>query len=192
MTTSSIGPNATWTKKAYDALDLVGHSMVGVSSPSNRRGAGEQHRRAHSHRVASGRPVTGCGEGTMSGVKGGATIGRLLRPMVPFVLKSSMGRRLWFQTAACSWGSVCAEAGAPDRRRLLENARSETEIFSTDDEQIAPLDPLAMPPVSCRVAGGQAGVHSVVLDGVQCTENRRPQADVRDSPRCSGTTRLMD
>ena len=108
----------------------------------------------------------------MSGVKRGATIGRLLRPTVPAVLKSSTGRRLWFQTAACHGDRISAERGVEIVDDFLEST-VRTEIFSTDDEQIAPLEPLPCP---VTVAWPEKDVFIPVASYGPNARNRLPQA----------------
>jgi pimeloyl-ACP methyl ester carboxylesterase len=69
---------------------------------------------------------------------------RLVRPIIPVVLKSSMARRRLFQVDACHGDRISAERGV----QILDDFLGCTvtrEIFSTDDERIAPLDPLPCP-----------------------------------------------
>ena len=59
-------------------------------------------------------------------------------------MKSSRARRLWFQAGACHGDRISAERGL----QILDDFLGCTvrdEIFSTDDEQIAPLEPLPCP-----------------------------------------------
>src|SRR4051812_47362954 len=55
-----------------------------------------------------------------------------------------MVRRLWFQEDACHGDRISAERGV----QILDDfvkCTVRNEIFSTDEEQIAPLDPLPCP-----------------------------------------------
>lgn len=70
---------------------------------------------------------------------------RLTRPITPLVLKSSTVRRLWFRgSAACHADRITAKRGVQIVDDYIECAVS-AEIFSTDGEHIAPLDPCHAP-----------------------------------------------
>jgi pimeloyl-ACP methyl ester carboxylesterase len=69
---------------------------------------------------------------------------RLVRPVAPLVLKSSMVRRLWFKLGACHGDRISAERGVEIFDDFL-GCTVTREIFSTDDELIASLDPLPCP-----------------------------------------------
>ena len=81
---------------------------------------------------------------TMSNVGRGAGMARLMRPILPFVLKSSAVRRMFFRDGACHGDRTSAERGVQIVDDFL-GCIVIREIFSTDDEQIAPLDPLPCP-----------------------------------------------
>jgi len=123
---------------------LVGHSMGGfVAIELARRG------RAATVCAISPGGFWSSGDGfreqTMGKALSGAAMARLLRPITPFVLKSSTMRRLWFQGSAAVHGDrITAERGV----EIIDDYLACTigkEIFSTDDQQIAPLDPLPCP-----------------------------------------------
>ena len=165
-----------WAERYLDEQDLqrphvVGHSMGGFV-------AIELARRGRAAAVCAFAPggFWASGDGlrarTMSGVQKGAAMGYVLRPMVPLVLKSSMGRRLWFQTAACHGDRISAERGVQIVDDFLE-CTVRTEIFSTDDEQIAPLDPLPCP---VTVAWPEKDVFIPVASYGPNARNRLPHA----------------
>jgi pimeloyl-ACP methyl ester carboxylesterase len=74
-----------------------------------------------------------------------AGLARLTRPIAPFPLKSATMRRLWFRGAAAAHGDRVTARRAVE---IIDDYLACTvydEIFSTDAEQIAPLDPLPCP-----------------------------------------------
>jgi pimeloyl-ACP methyl ester carboxylesterase len=122
---------------------LAGHSMGGYL-------AIELARRGRTATVCAFAPggFWASGDGlrarTMSQVGRGTGMIRLVRPIIPLVLKSSMARRRLFQVGACHGDRISAERGV----QILDDFLGCTvtrEIFSTDDERIAPLDPLPCP-----------------------------------------------
>ena len=123
---------------------LVGHSMGGfVAIELARRG------RAASVCVFAPGGFWSSGDGlrigTMTKVRRGAVMARLTRPITPLVLKSSTVRRLWFRgSAACHADRITAKRGVQIVDDYIECTVS-AEIFSTDGEHIAPLDPLPCP-----------------------------------------------
>jgi pimeloyl-ACP methyl ester carboxylesterase len=74
-----------------------------------------------------------------------AGMARLARPITPFAMKSARMRRLWFRGAAAAHGDrITAERGVEIADDYL-GCSVYNEIFSTDEEQIAPLNPLPCP-----------------------------------------------
>jgi pimeloyl-ACP methyl ester carboxylesterase len=138
-----------WAERYLDEQDLqrphlVGHSMGGfVAIELARRG------RAASVCALSPGGFWSSGDGlrkrTMAKVTNGAGIARLTRPIAPLPLKSATLRRLWFRGAAAEHGDrITAQRGL----EIIDDYLGCTvynEIFSTDEEQIAPLDPLPCP-----------------------------------------------
>ncbi len=86
----------------------------------------------------------GLRERTLSRALGGAGIARLMRPIMPLVLKSPRVRRLMFQDGACHGDRISAHRGVEIFDDFL-GCTVANEVFSTDEEQIAPLDPLPCP-----------------------------------------------
>ncbi len=123
---------------------VVGHSMGGfVAIELARRG-----RAATVCALSPGgfwSPGDGLREVTMSKVTRGAGIARLTRPITPVVLKSATMRRLWFGGAGAVHGDrITAQRGV----EIIDDYLGCTvynEIFSTNDEYVAPLDPLPCP-----------------------------------------------
>jgi pimeloyl-ACP methyl ester carboxylesterase len=138
-----------WAERYLDEQDLqrphlVGHSMGGfVAIELARRG------RTASVCALSPGGFWSSGDGlrkrTMAKVTNGAGIARLTRPIAPLPLKSATLRRLWFRGAAAEHGDrITAQRGL----EIIDDYLGCTvynEIFSTDEEQIAPLDPLPCP-----------------------------------------------
>jgi pimeloyl-ACP methyl ester carboxylesterase len=122
---------------------LVGHSLGGYM-------AIELARRGRAATVCAFAPggFWGFGDGlrakTMSRVGGGIGIFRLVRPVMPLVMKSSTVRRLWFQVGARHGDRVSSKRGVEIFDDFVGCTVS-GEFFSTDDEQIGPLDPLPCP-----------------------------------------------
>jgi pimeloyl-ACP methyl ester carboxylesterase len=122
---------------------LVGHSMGGYM-------AIELARRGRAATVCAFAPggFWASGDGlrarTMSRVQRGTGMARLVRPIMPLVLKSSMIRRRAFQDGACHGDRITAQRGVEIYDDFL-GCTVTREIFSTDDEQIAPLDPMPCP-----------------------------------------------
>lgn len=122
---------------------LVGHSMGGYL-------AIELARRGRAATVCVFAPggfwASGGGlrERTLSRALGGAGIARLMRPIMPLVLKSPRVRRLMFQDGACHGDRISAHRGIEIFDDFL-GCTVANEVFSTDEEQIAPLDPLPCP-----------------------------------------------
>jgi pimeloyl-ACP methyl ester carboxylesterase len=87
-------------------------------------------------------------------------------------LKSSTVRRLWFKVGACHGDRISAERGVEIFDDFLGCAVTR-EIFSTDDEQIAPLDPLPCP---VTVAWSEKDVIIPPADYVPIARERLPQA----------------
>jgi pimeloyl-ACP methyl ester carboxylesterase len=82
---------------------------------------------------------------TMAKVTSSAGMARLTRPITPFALKSAMIRRLWFRGTAAEHGDrITAQRGVEIIDEYLA-CTVYNEIFSTDEEQVAPLDPLPCP-----------------------------------------------
>jgi hypothetical protein len=73
---------------------------------------------------------------------------------MPLVLKSSMVRRLAFQDVACHGDRINAQRGVEIFDDFL-GCTVIREVFSTDDEQIAPLDPLPCPITRGMVGEGR-------------------------------------
>ena len=81
----------------------------------------------------------------MAKVTNSAGMARLTRPIAPLPLKSATLRRLWFRGAAAEHGDrITAQRGLEIVDDYL-GCTVYNEIFSTDEEQIAPLDPLPCP-----------------------------------------------
>jgi pimeloyl-ACP methyl ester carboxylesterase len=137
-----------WAERYLDENDLrrphlVGHSMGGFV-------AIELARRGRAATVCAFAPggFWASGDGlrakTMSHSKRGAGAVRLLRPTLPVALKSSAARRLFFQNGACHGDRISAERAVQIVDDFL-GCDVIREVLSTDDEQIAPLDPLPCP-----------------------------------------------
>ncbi len=108
----------------------------------------------------------------MSKVQRGAGMARLVRPIAPLLLKSSMVRRLWFKVGACHGDRISAERGVEIFDDFL-GCSVMAEIFATDDEQIAPLDPLPCP---VTVAWAEKDVIIPVASYGPNARDRLPQA----------------
>ena len=81
----------------------------------------------------------------MSKVVSSAGMARITRPIVPLPLKSATIRRLFFRGAAAAHGDrITAQRGVEIVDDYL-GCTVYSEVFSTDEEQIAPLDPLPCP-----------------------------------------------
>ena len=138
-----------WAEGFLDEQDLqqphlVGHSMGGfVAIELARRG------RAKTVCALSPGGFWSSGDGlrkrTMAKVTSGAGMARLSRPIAGFALRSATIRRLWFRGSAAEHGdSITAQRAA----EFIDDYLGCTvcnEILSTDEEQIAPLDPLPCP-----------------------------------------------
>ncbi len=83
-----------------------------------------------------------------------------------------MVRRLWFQVGECHGARISAERGVQILDDFLECTVTR-EIFSTDDEQIAPLDPLPCP---VTVAWSEKDVVVPVASYDTNARERLPQA----------------
>ena len=138
-----------WVERYLDEHDLhhphlVGHSMGGfVGIELARRG------RAATVCALSPGGFWSSGDGlrkrTMSKITNSAGMARLTRPITPITLKSATIRRLWFQgTGAAHGDRITAQRGVEIVDDFL-GCTVYNEIFSTDDEQVAPLDPLPCP-----------------------------------------------
>jgi pimeloyl-ACP methyl ester carboxylesterase len=123
---------------------LVGHSMGGFA-------AIELARRGRAATVCALSPggFWSSGDGhrkrTMAKVTNSAAMARVTRPIAPFPLKSATMRRLWFRGNAAEHGDRITPQRAVE---IIDDYLACTvydEIFSTDEEQIAPLDPLPCP-----------------------------------------------
>jgi pimeloyl-ACP methyl ester carboxylesterase len=115
---------------------------------------------------------------TMSKAGRGMGIVRLLRPILPRILKSSVARRLWFRDGACHGDRISAERGV----QILDDFLGCTvirEIFSTDEEQIAPLDPLPCP---VTVVWSEKDVFIPVTSYGPNARERMPQATFKILP----------
>jgi pimeloyl-ACP methyl ester carboxylesterase len=146
---ATIGDVVDWAERYLDEQDLqrpnlVGHSMGGfVAIELARRG------RAATVCALSPGGFWSSGDGlrkrTMGKVTSSAGIARLTRPITPFALKSATMRRLWFRGAAAEHGDrISAQRGVEIIDEYLA-CTVYNEIFSTDEEQVAPLDPLPCP-----------------------------------------------
>jgi pimeloyl-ACP methyl ester carboxylesterase len=165
---------------------LVGHSLGGFM-------AIELARRGRAATVCAFAPggFWGSGDGlrvkTMSKVGRGTGMGRLIRPVVPLVLKSSTVRRLWFQEGACHGDRTSPERGVEIFDDFL-GCTVAREFFSTDDEQIAPLDPLPCP---ITVAWSEKDVMIPPADYGPNARKRLPQATFVTLPD-TGHDPMMD
>jgi pimeloyl-ACP methyl ester carboxylesterase len=130
-----------WAERYLDEQGLqrphiAGHSMGGFM-------AIELARRGRAATVCAFAPggfwASGDGRRAETVSKAGRGMGmvRLVRPIIPFVLKSSMARRRFFQAGACHGDRISAERGVQIVDDFL-GCTVISEIFSTDDEQIAP------------------------------------------------------
>ncbi|MEB4211593.1 alpha/beta hydrolase [Mycobacterium sp. 94-17] len=81
---------------------------------------------------------------TMSHVQAGAGMARLIRPVVPLMLRSPTVRRHFFQTPASHGDRVSARRGVEIVDDFL-GCGITREIFSTDDQRITPFDALPCP-----------------------------------------------
>lgn len=138
-----------WAEGYLDEQDLqqphlVGHSMGGfVAIELARRG------RAKTVCALSPGGFWSSGDGlrkqTMAKVTNGAGMARLTRPIAPFVMRSATMRRLWFRGSAAEHGDrITAQRGVEIADDYLA-CTLRSEVFSTDEEQVAPLDPLPCP-----------------------------------------------
>ena len=122
---------------------LVGHSMGGyVALELARRG------RARSVCAIAPGGFWGTGDGLRSTAMALAatndSLVRRLRPVVPFVMRSATVRRLWFRDGAEHGDRISAARGVEILDDFL-GCGVRAEVFSTDDQQLAPLDPLPCP-----------------------------------------------
>jgi pimeloyl-ACP methyl ester carboxylesterase len=173
---STIRDIVDWAERYLDEQDLqrphlVGHSMGGfVAIELARRG------RAASVCAFAPGGFWASGDGlrakTMSYVQNGEGIMRLVRPIVPLVLKSSTARRVIFQTGACHGDRISADRGVQIVDDFL-GCTVRNEIFATDDQQIALLDPLPCP---VTVAWSEKDVAIPVASYGSNARNRLPQA----------------
>lgn len=69
---------------------------------------------------------------------------RRLRPVIPFVLRSAVLRRLWFRDGARHGDRISAARGVEIVDDFL-GCTVKQEVFATDDQQFATLDPLPCP-----------------------------------------------
>jgi hypothetical protein len=67
-----------------------------------------------------------------------------MRPIMPLVLKSPRVRRLMFQDGARHGDRISAQRSVEIFDDFL-GCTVTNEVFTTDEEQIAPLDPLPCP-----------------------------------------------
>jgi len=134
-----------WTEQYLDGekLDrpcIAGHSMGGFL-------AIELARRGRAASVCAFAPGGFWGdqrEKTMARVGRGQGAARALRPVIPLMLRSPAARRLWFRDGACHGDRISATRGVEIFDDFL-GCTVAKEIFSTDDQQVAPLDPLPCP-----------------------------------------------
>lgn len=138
-----------WAERYLDEHDLhrphlVGHSMGGfVAIELARRG------RAATVCALSPGGFWSSGDGlrerTMSQITNSAGMARLTRPIIPIALKSATIRRLLFQGSGAAHGDrITAQRGVEIIDDFL-GCTVYNEVFSTDEEQVAPLDPLPCP-----------------------------------------------
>jgi pimeloyl-ACP methyl ester carboxylesterase len=171
-----------WAEHYLDEQELqrphiAGHSMGGYL-------AIELARRGRAATVCAFAPggFWASGDGrrakTMSNVARGAGMARLVRPILPFALKSSAVRRLFFKDGACHGDRVSAERGLQVVDDFL-GCSVVGEIFSTDDEQIAPLVPLPCP---VTVAWSEKDVIIPVSSYGPNVRERLPQATFKILP----------
>ena len=122
---------------------IAGHSMGGFM-------AIELARRGRASSVCAIAPggFWASGDGlraaSLSKVQQDVGVARLVRPIAPLILKSPMVRRFWFKTGTSHGDRISAERGVEILDDFL-GCSVIGEIFATDDEQIAPLDPLPCP-----------------------------------------------
>lgn len=146
---AAIGDVVDWAEGYLDEQGLerphlAGHSMGGfVAIELARRG------RAATVCALSPGGFWSSGDGlrkrTMAKVVDSAGMARLTRPITPFAMKSATIRRLWFRGSAAVHGNrITAQRGVEIIDEYLA-CTVKNEIFSTDEEQIAPLDPLPCP-----------------------------------------------
>ena len=138
-----------WAEGYLDEQDLqqphlVGHSMGGfVAIELARRG------RAKTVCALSPGGFWSSGDGlrkrTMAKVTSGAGMARLTRPITGFALRSATIRRLWFRGTAAVHGDRITAQRAVEFVDDYLGCTVYNEILSTDEEQIAPLDPLPCP-----------------------------------------------
>jgi pimeloyl-ACP methyl ester carboxylesterase len=134
-----------WAAKYLDdeGLDwpnLVGHSMGGFL-------AVELARRGRAASVCAFAPGGFWGDQRatiLARVGRGQGAARALRPAFPLMLRSAAVRRLWFRDGACHGDRVSAVRGTEIFDDFL-GCTVAREIFATDDQQIAPMDPLPCP-----------------------------------------------
>lgn len=122
---------------------LVGHSMGGyVALELARRG------RARSVCAIAPGGFWGTGDGlrvaALALMSREDSVVRRLRPVVPFVLRSATVRRLWFRHGAEHGDRISAARGVEILDDFL-GCVVKAEVFSTDDQQLAPLNPLPCP-----------------------------------------------
>ena len=138
-----------WAEGYLDEQDLqqphlVGHSMGGfVAIELARRG------RAKTVCALSPGGFWSSGDGlrkrTMAKVTSGEGMARLIRPIAGFALRSATIRRLWFRGSAAEHGDRITAQRAVEFVDDYLGCTVPSEILSTDEEQIAPLDPLPCP-----------------------------------------------
>jgi len=151
---------------------LVGHSMGGfVAIELARR------RRAATVCAFSPGGFWSSGDGlrkrTMAKVTNSAGMARVMRPIAPFPLKSATMRRLWFRGNAAVHGDRITAQRAVE---IIDDYLACTvynEIFSTDEEQIAPLDP---PPCPITLAWSEKDAMLPVASYGPNAHKRLPQA----------------
>jgi pimeloyl-ACP methyl ester carboxylesterase len=81
----------------------------------------------------------------MAKVTSGAGMARLTRPIAGFALRSATVRRLLFRGTAAEHGDRISAQRAVEFVDDYLGCTVSSEILSTDEEQIAPLDPLPCP-----------------------------------------------
>ena len=127
-------------EQQLDRPHLAGHSMGGFL-------AIELARRGRAASVCAFAPGGFWGtqrQKSLALVGRGQGIGRALRPVIPLILRSPTVRRLWFRDGACHGDRVSPARGVEIFDDFL-GCSVASEIFSTDDQQIATLDPLPCP-----------------------------------------------
>lgn len=81
---------------------------------------------------------------TMAKVQGGAGFTRLIRPALPLLMRVAPIRRAFMQYGACHAERVTTERAIEIIDDFLGCSVAD-QVFSTDDQRIAPLDPLPCP-----------------------------------------------